>query len=145
MAKILIVEDDTNISSYLATVILSTGHSSLAVDSAEKAQALLASDQEIALLILDHHLGNGTPTGLALLTAIRNSALYRHLPVIVCSGDTKSAAVSGFLALNIVDFMRKPFRPERLFSSISRVLGNDAVPPPSRPTVETNRIIRARR
>jgi DNA-binding NtrC family response regulator len=44
--------------------------------------------------------------------------------VIVCSGDTKPASVSAFLALNIVDFVKKPFRPERLLLDIERALGH---------------------
>ncbi|HVS54235.1 MAG TPA: response regulator [Opitutaceae bacterium] len=142
MAKVLILEDDPRIANYLAELVLATGHVPLAVDAAERAQSLLETEPAIELLILDYHLGPESTTGLAFLGALRNSGRHQRLPVIVCSGETKPAAVTGFLSLNIVDFVKKPFRPERLIGDIERALGARV------PAVENKspgtRIIRAR-
>lgn len=124
MAKVLIVEDEPSVATYLSELMISVGHSPIAVDSQERAMEMLQEESDIALLILDHHLG--THSGLEFLTAIRKSERYCNLPVIVCSGDTRPAAVTGFASLNIVGFVAKPFRPERMLADVERALAASA-------------------
>lgn len=122
MSKILIVEDDANISRYLSAMLLSDGHISLAADSAERAWAYLRAEPDIALLVLDHNLGHDGVTGLSFLTAVRASETHRDLPVIVCTGETKTQTVSSFLDQRVSSFIKKPFQPQRLLADINRVL-----------------------
>lgn len=122
MSKILIVEDDANISRYLSAMLLSDGHISLVADSAEKAWGMLQAEPDIALLVLDHNLGHDDVTGLGFLTAVRAAVAYQELPVIVCSGEAKPATVTGFLEQRISGFIKKPFQPQRLLADINRVL-----------------------
>jgi DNA-binding NtrC family response regulator len=146
MSKILIVEDDANISRYLSAMLLSDGHLSLVADSAEKAWTSLQTESDIALLVLDHNLGPDDVTGLGFLTAVRGSVAYRELPVIVCSGDAKPETVTGFLAQRVAGFIKKPFQPQRLLADINRVLKEEEAkkassrPPDSPPP----RLIRSR-
>ena len=122
MSKILIVEDDSNISRYLSAMLLSDGHLSLVADSADQAWEYLKAENDIALLVLDHNLGHNDVTGLGFLTAVRAAVRYRELPVIVCSGEAKPETVAGFLTQNIAGFIKKPFQPQRLLADINRVL-----------------------
>lgn len=122
MSKILIVEDDANISRYLSAMLLSDGHLSLVADSAEKAWANLRAEPDIELLVLDHNLGHDDVTGLGFLTALRGSPAHRELPVIVCSGEAKPETVGGFLKQRISGFIKKPFQPQRLLADINKVL-----------------------
>lgn len=119
MAKILIVEDDEKIVTYLSELLLAVGHLAIAADSATRAMELLESESDFALLILDHHLGRDS--GLNFLRDIRQRERFRMLPVIVCSGDTKAASVKSFLALNISGFVMKPFLADRLMAEIEHV------------------------
>lgn len=125
MSKILIVEDDANISRYLSAMLLSDGHTSLVADSAERAWGYLQAETDIELLVLDHNLGHDDVTGLSFLTAVRASVAHRDLPVIVCSGEAKPATVKGFLDQRVSSFIKKPFQPQRLLADINRVLKNE--------------------
>lgn len=145
MSKILIVEDDANISRYLSAMLLSDGHTTVVADSTERAWARLQAEPDIALLVLDHNLGHDDVTGLSFLTAVRASVAHRDMPVIVCSGEAKPATVSGFLAQRISGFIKKPFQPQRLLGDINRVLKEEQAKARARmPEVPPPRLIRSR-
>ena len=146
MSKILIVEDDANISRYLSAMLLSDGHTSLVADSAERAWAYLQAETDITLLVLDHNLGHDDEvTGLSFLTKLRASEAYRNIPVVVCSGEAKPETVKGFLAQRVSGFVKKPFQPQRLLADINRVLKEEqAKAAARRPEEPPPRLIRSR-
>jgi DNA-binding NtrC family response regulator len=133
MPKILIVEDDPNVVSFLTTILLGAGYTCLVASSAAKARGLLDSERGIGLVLLDQNLGEDSDTGLALLTDLRQQPKFQNIPVIICTGDTRTAVVSGFLGQRIASFLKKPFRPERLLGDVEKALGhvgNAILPPP---------------
>ncbi len=123
MPKILIVEDDKNIVTYLTTILLGAGYICLTAPCTERARALLETEPGVSLVLLDQNLGEGSESGLALLTALRQLPKFQRIPVIICTGDSRTAVVTGFLGQRIASFIKKPFRPERLLSDVQRVLG----------------------
>lgn len=122
MSKILIVEDDKNIANFLSTILLGAGYLCVAASSATAARSLLDSETEISLVILDQNLGEDSESGLALLIALRRMPKFQHIPVIICTGDSRTAVVTGFLGQRIAGFVKKPFRMDRLLSDVQRVL-----------------------
>jgi two-component system, OmpR family, alkaline phosphatase synthesis response regulator PhoP len=122
MAKILIVEDDHNIASFLSTLLLGAGYECLSASTSERARVLLNSEENIALVILDQNLGKDSDTGLELLSALRQSSHHQGVPVIICSGDSRQAIVAGFLSQHIAGFVKKPFRGDRLLADVDRVI-----------------------
>ncbi len=120
MAKILIVEDEKSVATYLSELLLSAGHVPLSADSVIHAREVLEAETGFSLIILDHHLGH--ESGLDLLAELRKSERHRHLPVIVCSGDARQTSVKSFLPLRIVGFIVKPFVADRFLAEIERVL-----------------------
>ena len=132
MPKILIVDDDPNVVSFLTTILLGTGYSCVVATSAAKARTLLEAEHGIGLVLLDQNLGEESDTGLALLMDLRQQPKFLNVPVIICTGDTRTAVVSGFLGQRIASFLKKPFRPERLLSDVERALGRvgNAISPP---------------
>jgi len=120
MAKILIVEDDEIVVTYVSKLLLAMGHLVTVAHSATRARGVLETEPDIALILLDHHLGK--ESGLDFLTAFRQSDRGRTLPVIVCSGDTKAATVRSFLPLKIAGFIMKPFQADRFKAEIEQVL-----------------------
>lgn len=134
MPKILIVEDDSNVVAFLTTILLGAGYVTLAANTAEKARQLLDTEKDISLVLLDQNLGENSETGLGLLTALRQWPKFSAIPVIICTGDSRTTIVGGFLGQRIAGFLKKPFRPERLLADIQRVLGqagNAVTAPPS--------------
>ena len=122
MAKLLIVEDEPEIASYIAEVARGAGHASFVADSAAFALELLRGDLGIEALVVDHHLGfEAGETGIAFLAQVRKSSRLRQLPAIVCTADAKPETLQGFVAQNIFAFLKKPFRPERLAAELEKL------------------------
>jgi CheY-like chemotaxis protein len=124
MSRILIVEDDPNIVSFLTTILLGAGYICLAASSTQRARALLETESDIALLLLDQNLteADHDDNGLSFLKELRSHPRFSRMPVIICSGDSRTAVVNGFLGQRISGFVKKPFRPERLLADVQRVL-----------------------
>jgi CheY-like chemotaxis protein len=122
MATILVVEDDPEISRYLATLLVSDGHVPLTASTPERAREYLRTEPAIDLLMLDYNLGKDAATGLALLMAVRRSPRHGTLAVIVCTGESKPEILKRFLAHRIAGFIKKPFHPQRLTTEIRRAL-----------------------
>lgn len=127
MGKILIVEDDPNIAQFLTTIAWQGGHSVTVVTDALGAWTELEKGKDFALVILDQHLGANGGTGLTLLSLLKSQGSHEHPPVIVCTGDARTETISSYLSLGIADYIKKPFRGERVLAAITRVLANKPV------------------
>lgn len=116
MTKILLVEDDKEIVTYLTEFLTNEGFS---VISARGQTAALEAVRENSfdLVLLDISLTDGN--GFAVCSAIKSEY---GLPVIflTASGDEYST-VTGF-DLGADDYIPKPFRPRELVSRIKNIL-----------------------
>lgn len=116
MTKILLVEDDREIVTYLTEFLTNEGFSVISVRG--QAAALEAvREGSFDLVLLDISLADGN--GFAVCSAIKSEY---GLPVIflTASGDEYST-VTGF-DLGADDYIPKPFRPRELVSRIKNIL-----------------------
>ena len=112
MSRILLVEDDTELSMLLEHVLLGAGHQ---VDSADTVQAALASleQHQYDLLVADGRLADGT--GMA----IAEKAQRKGAEVLIVTGyafDLPREELARY------DFLLKPVRPDELLTAIERKL-----------------------
>jgi DNA-binding NtrC family response regulator len=121
VAKVLILEDEEIVANLLLTLVGKAGGLGVKASTVAEAWELLESEPDIEALIVDHHLGIGE-SGVEFLREVRMSMKYRHLPAIVCSGDTKRDAVNDFVNLDIAAFVAKPFPPDRIIREVFRLL-----------------------
>ncbi len=113
MARILIVEDEDRIVSFLAKGLEANGHSTMAVGDGITAAAV-ATDADFDLVILD--VGLPGQDGFAVLAQMRERG--ERLPVIVLTArDATSDTVAGFDA-GADDYVTKPFRFEELLARV---------------------------
>ena len=113
MARILIVEDEDRIVSFLQKGLEANGHSTMAVGDGITAAAV-ATDADFDLVILD--VGLPGQDGFATLAQIRQRG--ERLPVIVLTArDATSDTVAGFDA-GADDYVTKPFRFEELLARV---------------------------
>ncbi len=113
MARILIVEDEDRIVSFLAKGLEANGHTTMAVGDGITAAAV-ARDTDFDLMILD--LGLPGQDGFAVLAEIRRRR--ERLPVIVLTARDQTAdTVAGFDA-GADDYVTKPFRFEELLARV---------------------------
>ncbi|HEU5082144.1 MAG TPA: response regulator transcription factor [Acidimicrobiales bacterium] len=113
MARILIVEDEDRIVSFLTKGLEANGHSTMAVGDGVTAAAVV-DDADFDLMILD--VGLPGKDGFAVLDEIRSRGV--RLPVIILTArDATSDAVAGFDA-GADDYVTKPFRFEELLARV---------------------------
>ncbi len=113
MARILIVEDEERIVSFLTKGLEANGHSTMAVGDGITAAAV-AYDSDFDLTILD--LGLPGRDGFSVLTEMRERG--ERMPVIILTARSESVdTVAGFDA-GADDYVTKPFRFDELLARV---------------------------
>jgi DNA-binding response OmpR family regulator len=120
MTRILIVEDEARIVSFLERGLRSNGYSTVAVASGTDAAAL-ARDDAFDLVILD--LGLPGLDGREVLRVIRGRG--ERVPVIVLTARDGVDDTVGSLEEGADDYVTKPFRFEELLARVRLRLRDD--------------------
>lgn len=113
MTKILIVEDEVRIATFISKGLTGFGFDSFAVGSAKEAEVAL-SVGEFDLILLD--IGLPEEDGLSFLKRMRTKGLTT--PVIVLTARTSIDDTVASLEGGADDYMAKPFRVEELAARI---------------------------
>jgi len=113
MARILIVEDEDRIVSFLSKGLEANGHTTMAVTDGITAAAI-ACDSDFDLVILD--LGLPGQDGLAVLAEIRRRG--EQLPVIVLTARDQTTDTIAGLDAGADDYVTKPFRFDELLARV---------------------------
>lgn len=117
--KILLVEDDTNIRSIVATILESSDYQVLTAGSCAAAQTMFASHLP-DLIILD--LGLPDADGMLLLDYVRRDSLT---PIIVLSARTQEQDKVAALDRGANDYVTKPFGSAELLARVRTALRNN--------------------
>jgi two-component system response regulator AtoC len=104
-AEIMVVDDDPAMREFLVAFLAERGYTALAIETAEQAVERFRASRPAAV-ILDVVLP-GPMDGLEALTAFRR--IDRDVPVIVVSGQGRTATVVQAMKLGATDFVSKPF------------------------------------
>ena len=110
--KILIVEDEKGILSFMTTALASNGYDVISANSGAKAITMVTSHCP-DLVILD--LGLPDMDGVEVLRSIRE---WTHLPIIVVSARTHEGDKVAALDLGADDYIEKPFGTSELLARI---------------------------
>jgi two-component system response regulator AtoC len=103
--EVLVVDDDVSMCTFLRTFLAERGYSAVTVDSAEEAVRRYHAGRPAAV-ILDIVMP-GRMDGLAALAAFRK--IDRDVPIIILSGQGRTATVVQAMKLGASDFVSKPF------------------------------------
>ncbi|WP_068786773.1 response regulator transcription factor [Paenibacillus phocaensis] len=117
MKKILIVEDDETISFGLSAALRKHGFEPLACASLAAGEAAFAEAGDIALILLDWNLPDGTGYEFC-----RKVKAIRDVPVIFLTVRDEEQDIVRGLDLGADDYIVKPFRLSVLLSRINAVL-----------------------
>jgi DNA-binding NtrC family response regulator len=116
-ARILVVDDDALVRSYLDKVLTHDGHQVLAVESGESALACIAG-QEFDLALIDLKMdGVG---GMEVLAALRRQ--WPETIAIVLTGHPTMETVFEALRQGAYDYLFKPCRIPELRESVGKGL-----------------------
>jgi DNA-binding response OmpR family regulator len=123
MSRILIVEDEPRLASFLEKGLRANGFTTTTVHDGFQA-TVLAQDSEFDLMVLD--LGLPGKDGLSVLRDVR--AAGNRMPVLILSArDDTEIKVAG-LERGADDYVTKPFRFEELLARVRVRLRQDGTP-----------------
>ena len=116
MTKILLVEDDGQIASYLGELLRAEGFDTqIAGSKKEAGECLLAQDFDLVLLDVSLPDGNG----FSICAEVKREY---EIPVIFLTASGDEYSVVAGLDMGADDYIAKPFRPRELISRIRSVL-----------------------
>ncbi len=113
---ILLIDDDDEFRTLLASVLTCGGRRILEAGDAATALALL-DEQPVALVVLDLILGD--TDGRNLLIKLRENPRTAVVPVIVVSGKLNPAIKAECYALGADGYFEKPFEPKVLAAAVT--------------------------
>jgi DNA-binding response OmpR family regulator len=120
--RILIVEDEPRLSSFLAKGLKASGYVTTVVEDGHVA-SLVARDEEFDLMILD--VGLPTLDGFGVLRAIRERG--QRMPVVFLTARDELGDTVAGLEGGADDYITKPFRFEELLARVrARLRGGQA-------------------
>ena len=120
MAKILVIEDDVDISRLIGMQLKAGGYEAAYASDAVTAMTV-ARKERPDLILLDLGLPGGG--GILVLERLRAIAELAATPVIVITARTDAAGEQDSRAAGAVDFLRKPVEADDLAAAIERALG----------------------
>lgn len=117
---VVLVVDDTPLNLQVATGVLRAHYQALAATDGEKALTVLGKRPDVNLILLDIIMPG--LDGYETCRRIKANAATAHIPVIFLSAlsaedDRRMAVEAGG-----VDFINKPFDPERLLATVQKHL-----------------------
>lgn len=116
MTRILLVEDDDQIASYLGELLCAEGFDTQIAGSKKEASECLLI-QAFDLVLLDVSLPDGN--GFSICAEIKKEY---EIPVIFLTASGDEYSVVAGLDMGADDYIAKPFRPRELISRIRSVL-----------------------
>lgn len=117
--KILIIDDDQELATLLATQLRPAGYPTMT--ALDAVQGFMFAQRELpGLILLDLKMPAGS--GLDLLDKLRKNIRTQLVPVIVMSATPAAEVESQVLAKGAAGFLQKPIEPARLLSQVEQVL-----------------------
>jgi two-component system chemotaxis response regulator CheY len=123
---IMIVDDSATMRSLIASYLMEFGdYDTLEAASGFEALKLLPTKQ-IDLILTDINMPD--INGLELINFVRNSAIYRDIPMIIITTEKGDADRKRGLDLGAREYLVKPFSSQELCSAVTKVLQEDRKP-----------------
>ena len=118
--NILVVEDNADLRHYL-TLILEKNFNVTAVENGELALEYLEQStphlivSDIMMPVMD---------GMEMLTKIKSSDHYRHIPIVMLTARQSSEVKIEALRIGVDDYLTKPFKEEELKARVTNLIKN---------------------
>lgn len=117
--KILVVDDAAFMRTTIKNTLAKAGYDQL-VEAGDGQQAVEAFQKEAPdLVIMDITMPN--MDGIQALQAIKN--LNKSAKVVMCSAMGQETMVVQAIQLGALDFIVKPFKPDRILKTVEKILG----------------------
>lgn len=123
--NILVVDDSKTIRSIVAKTLRLTKLEIAEIFEAANGKEALdcLADNWVDIVFSD--LNMPVMTGMELVNTMSKDGLMKDIPVVVISTDGSSARIEELKQKGVREYLRKPFTPESISETITRVLGVD--------------------
>jgi len=118
MKKVLVIEDDEPLC-WLLEKILGKKYEVFVMNDGMEALSWLSSGNSTDLIISDIRMPS--LDGVQLLENLKQSGLYRDIPVIILSSFEDPRKRKECLDLGAVDYFIKPFEPQHLVGRVKEI------------------------
>ena len=119
MARILAVDDSAAMRQMVGIALTGAGHQvQQAADGVEALQ--IAERERFDLVITDVNMPN--MDGITLVRELRARAHYRYIPLLVLTTEATVERKQQGKAAGATGWLVKPFNPDRLLATVSKVL-----------------------
>jgi DNA-binding response OmpR family regulator len=119
MAKILLVDDDTTLTSILSIGLRNKGHTVVvAHDGMEGLQK--AEEVKPDLIILDVNMPK--LSGFDVAMRLKETEGFKQVPIIMLTALSQDANIQRGYSFGIEDYLVKPFNVEHLFIKVKKYL-----------------------
>ena len=118
-ARILVVDDSASMRQMVSFALTSAG---FAVEEAEDGQVALgrARNERFNAVVTDVNMPN--MDGISLIRALRGLPDYRFTPLLMLTTESAADKKAEGKAAGATGWLVKPFNPERLLATVSKVL-----------------------
>jgi two-component system chemotaxis response regulator CheY len=94
-----------------------------AADGKEALDILAKEFQEVKLILTDWNMP--VMNGFELLTAVKSSNEYKHIPVIMMTTEAEKDHINKAINAGAENYLIKPFNNDELRKKVAKVLGKD--------------------
>lgn len=120
MATILAVDDSTSLRQMVTSALQQAGHD--VVEAGDGVEALdRARSTQVDLVLSDVNMPE--MDGLSLVRKLRELPEYRYTPVLILTTESTPEKKQEGREAGATGWLVKPFDPEKLLSTVRRVLG----------------------
>jgi len=120
--RALVVEDNEHILYMYEFMLRRAGYDVIAVANGQDARAAIENIEPVDVVVLDLMLPY--VSGYQLISEIRSSPSWQHVPIVVVSGKVLEIDIVKALDLGASDYVTKPFRPDELLARLRRVIAD---------------------
>lgn len=121
MPEVLIIEDDTNIATFMKINFELEGFSVIQAFDGEEAIQII-SNRNPDLIILDLMIPK--KDGWEVLEYMKKRNISMHTPVIITSAKTQKGDLDKGASLGVTEYVTKPFDPVDLVGKVKAILSN---------------------
>lgn len=120
--KALIIDDYELTREVLQTTLIRSGLKCDSAESAEQALAILETDQNYDVCLIDYAMDG--MNGLTLVQKLRENEKYKDLILIMVSGALENKPYTELKKMGLQGYLRKPFRRDQIIGAIKLATQN---------------------
>lgn len=121
---VLFADDAPSVRFLVRTALEAAGFVTIETSDGQQALAVLASGQQIDILVTDLHMPG--IDGLELVRQTRALAARRYLPIVMLTTESQNNAVQEGLKAGLTAWIVKPFKSDTLLKVVAKALGKRA-------------------